>query len=175
MKKVPLILIGILTFTAIVTFIYAKENNPNRTEFSQFLTGTFMPSTTSEHGLWATMKKEIITGSAEGDLPHGSRATFVIVSNRRFKIDEGKSFINGTWKFVSSNGDEISGIFIGQGTTPNEFFGKFMTNESQKNLDAYAHAKIQGEFKCWMASLPSYVNLWEFRAWWNGTYQEGGG
>jgi hypothetical protein len=174
MKKMPFVLMSILIFTAIVTFTSAKQDKPGRTEFSQFLIGTFAPATQSEYGLWVAWKAEFVTGTSEGNLPHGSLATFTIVSYRRFKTDDGKSFINGTWKFVSSDESTISGIFNGKGITQNAFYGNFVTNESEGNTKAYVKAKIQGEFECWIEPLLPYGNLWKYEAWWNGTYKEGG-
>jgi len=172
MRKIPLILASILVFSAFVTYISAKENNPNREEFSEFLSGTFTPTAQREYGPWTATKKEVVIGNAEGDMP-GSQITFTLVMNRRFK-DEEKSFIKGTWKFVSNDESEISGIFTGKGTSPNSFSGKFMTNRTKKSTGMYAGAKIRGDFSCQLSPLSSYGNLWKYEAWWNGTFQVGG-
>jgi len=171
MKKMPLILASILTFTAVITFINAKENNPNRTEFREFLTGTFTPGSTEPYGIWALTSNEVITGTADGDLT-SSQLTFMLVANRRFMTDGDKSFIDGTWKLVSASEGEISGIFNGKGPSPNGFYGKFIANEPDTNTGTFVNIKIQGEFGCWMTALPPYGTLWRYEAWWNGTFQE---
>ena len=171
MKKMPLVLVSILTFTAIITFINAKENNPNRTEFSEFLTGTFTPGSMQQYGIWTSTSDEVTTGTADGDLV-SSQLTFMLVANRRWMTEREKSFIDGTWKFVSASQGEISGIFNGKGTSPTVLYGKFIANEPDMNTGAFVNIKIQGEFSCSMTPLPPYGNLWRYEAWWNGTFQE---
>jgi len=171
MKKISLVLIGVLAFATIVTYIRAQENNPNRTAFSEHLTGTFTLGTSSQHGQWTDMTREMITGNGEGNLAE-SAITFTIQANRRFKIDDGKSFINGTWKFVSADESSISGIFMGNGISANEFSGKFMTNQSQKSTASFVSVKIQGDFSCVFSPLPPYGNLWKYEAWLDGVIQE---
>lgn len=167
-KKIPLILGAILVFSAFVTYISAQERNPNREEFSEFLSGTFTPSALIEYGPWAAARREVVIGNAEGDMP-GSQITFTLVMNRRF-VDEVRSFINGSWKFVSNDESEISGIFIGKGVSPNSFSGKFMTNDTLNGTGTYFGAKIMGYFSCELSPLSSYGNLWKYEAWWNGTF-----
>lgn len=171
MRKITLILVSILVFSALVTYISAQVKNPNREEFSEFLSGTFTPAAQFDYGQWTSTKNEIVIGSAAGDMP-GSPLTFTLVMDRRW-MDEEKSFINGSWKFVSNDESEISGIFTGKGTSPDLFSGKFMTNETDKSTGIYADAKIQGFFSCQLSPLSSYGNLWKYEAWWNGTFQVG--
>lgn len=172
MKRIPLILHVILILLAFVTYINAQGKNPNREEFSEFLSGTFTPSAQIEYGLWTATKNEVVIGNAEGDML-GSQITFTLLMNRRFMDKEDKSFTDGTWKFVSNDESEISGIFTGKGSSPYSFSGKFMTNETEKSTGIYAHAKIQGDFSCQLSPLSSYGNLWKYEAWWNGTFQVG--
>lgn len=174
MKKLPFILMGILTFTILVAYINAKESKPTRVEFTEFLRGSVAEGTTRHYGLWTAIKNEAIPdGNGQGDLV-GSPITFTIASNRRFRIDEEKSFINGTWTFVSSDGSSISGIFNGKGTNSNEFSGKFETTQSQKSSGIYSKAKISGEFACRFIEPLTYGEPWKYEAWWNGTLRGGG-
>ena len=172
MKKIPLILAGILVFSAFVTYISAQEKNPNREEFSEFLSGTFTPAAQFDYGLWTATENEVVIGNAVGDMP-GSPLTFTLVMDRRFMEKEQKSFTDGTWKFVSNDESEISGIFTGKGTSLTSFSGKFMTNQTEKRTGIYADARIQGDFSCQLTLLSSYGNLWKYEAWWNGTFQTG--
>lgn len=177
MKKSPLILMGILAFTVIVTHISAERSNPTRIEFSVFLQGSVAQGTTTYNGLWTVIHNEVITGSSlQGNLV-GSPITFTILSNRRFKthaLTGEKSFINGTWTFVSSDGSSISGILNGKGTKFNEFSGKFVTTQSHKSTGIYTKAKISGQFTCRFIELPPYGASLGYEAWWNGTLREGG-
>ena len=174
MKKLPFILMGILTFAILVAYINAKESKPTRVEFTEFLRGFVAQGTTIHYGLWTAIKNEAISdGNGQGDLDE-SPITFTIVSNRRFRIDEEKSFINGTWTFISSDGSSISGIFNGKGTNSNEFSGRFETTQSQKSTGTYSKAKISGEFTCWFIEPETYGEPWRYEAWWNGTFREGG-
>jgi len=111
-------------------------------------------------------------GTGQGNLM-GSPIEFTIISGRRFKMDDQKSFINGTWMFVSSQGGELSGILIGRGTTLNEFSGMFNTNESQWSTGIFSKAKISGVFSCRFFQLPPYGASLGYEAWWNGTLREG--
>jgi len=172
-KKSPLVLIGILAFTAIVVFINAQESSPTRERFEELLQGSVTQGSIRQYGLWTSIR-EVITGNGQGDLK-GSPITFTIVcSSRSFALDHTqKNFINGTWMFVSSDGSSISGILFGQGTKSNEFSGKFESTQSQKSTGLYSKAKISGEFAGRIFPLPPYGTTWGYEAWWNGTFREG--
>lgn len=175
MKRIPLVLIGVLAFASIVTYISisARGLNPNRTEFSEHLVGEFVLGSPTQHGQWTDITPEVVpVGSGEGNLAE-STITFTMEFNRRFKEDDGKSFIKGTWRLVLADESSISGSFIGSGTSPDEFWGELMTNESEQRTGSFVNVKIKGEFHCLLSPLPQYGNMWKYEAWWNGTIQQG--
>lgn len=171
MKKLPLILMGILTLAIIVTYINAQENSPTRVQFEESLQGFFVQSPARYYGEWEARDDEIIIGSGSGDLS-GLPITFTIVANRRFNAEEDISFIDGDWTFVLSD-SSISGHFKGNGTTLTEFSGRFVSTMSQQNSVTHPHDKISGEFRCWFTEPSGYGDPWRYDAWWNGTLREG--
>ena len=188
MRKISLLFLGILAFTIVVSYINADEARACKsraTQFKEFLQGSVVgPDMTRKYGRWTAIKRELITGSGIGNLK-GSPIEFTLVSNRRFKMDDQKSFINGRWKFVLSDGSQISGIFIGSGKTPTEFSGMFVANNhdndnhdnSQKSAGIYSgaktDAKIMGMFSCKFLPPQTYGGFWRYEAWWNGTIKKG--
>lgn len=177
MKKISLMLIGVLTLTAVMAHISAQENSPDHVLFRDFLQGPVAQGRTRNYGEWTAIEDEVIIGTLQGDLI-GSSIAFTIVSNRRYNAFEEVSFIDGNWMFVSSSEESsvIGGNFKGSGPTLTEFEGKFMTTQSQKSNGTYTKAKISGDFSCWFRFITNgpYGGYWRYEAWWNGTFREGG-
>jgi len=172
MKKLPLALVAILTLTALLTYIDAQGIKPTRGSFSEFLQGTVAPGTPRNYGEWTAINDEVIEGSLDGNLV-GSPTTFRIVSDRRFNAEEQLSFIDGSWTFMTSDGDSIGGIFFGNGTSLTVFLGKFVSTSSEKRIGTtYSKVKISGNFSCWFLQPVPYGGRWRYEAWWNGTFRQ---
>lgn len=166
-------MLGILAFGVVVSYINADEGKLGAMQFKEFLQGSIVGSgEIREYGPWVSIRGELITGTGTGNLL-GSPIEFTIVSNRRVKVDDEKSFQNGSWKFVSSDGSQISGILVGKGITLTEFSGMFVSNESSSGTGIYYGITIKGMFSCRFLPPQTYGGFWRYEAWWNGTLRTG--
>lgn len=175
MKKSPWMLMIILALCCGVALLNGETTAIKaESQFAEFLQGYVTPGTTSQYGEWMALEDEVITGSSlQGDLV-GSPIVFTIMSSRRVKSMDGKSFIEGEWTFVAFDGSSISGTFRGNGTNITEFSGKFIRTMAQKSTGIYSGAKISGRFSCEFIEPLPYGDAWRYEAWWNGTFRGGG-
>jgi hypothetical protein len=164
MKKLPLILMGILCFATVMTYFNVNATKIPKTSFKEELTGTVSQGSTMNYYGWIQMRF-VVTGTGTGDLP-GSPIMFRLLVYLSRRGDQ-RSFIYGMWTFMSDS-SKISGFFIGMGDANGDFSGWFMTYPARTGTGIYSHEMIMGCFECKFSHLQPYGAPLGYEASWSG-------